>query len=100
MYVLGVCMLTVNVALNKPAYEQYAVVPGGDRFDASKVVDGRKSDLTGSECAGSVYSPTAAWWVNLNRIHSIHHVTIYFVTEYIGKVKIIIMYLTNNMFTV
>uniref|UniRef100_A0A8W8P078 Uncharacterized protein n=1 Tax=Magallana gigas TaxID=29159 RepID=A0A8W8P078_MAGGI len=43
------CLLTVsqayvNVALNKPAYQQYSL-PGVDKGDASNAVDGRKSDL-------------------------------------------------------
>ncbi|XP_052691406.1 cell death abnormality protein 1-like [Crassostrea angulata] len=81
------CLLTVsqayvNVALNKPAYLQY---PYGDydRYDASNAVDGRKSDLSGvgDQCAVSDRRQTATWWVNLTTIHSIHHTTIYFVTN-------------------
>ncbi|XP_065928515.1 multiple epidermal growth factor-like domains protein 10 isoform X6 [Magallana gigas] len=70
----------VNVALNKPAYQQNSVP--GDTFDASNVVDGRKSDLSGrgGQCAGSYDEQTATWWVNLTTIHSIYNITIYFMT--------------------
>ncbi|XP_052693913.1 angiopoietin-1 receptor-like [Crassostrea angulata] len=84
------CLLTVsqayvNVALNKPAYQQYQYVYRGDydTYDASKAVDGRKSNLswTGGQCAISYLRQTATWWVNLTTIHSIHHITIYFRTD-------------------
>nr|XP_034322598.1 cell death abnormality protein 1-like [Crassostrea gigas] len=76
----------VNVALNKPAYQQYPFVYiGGDNdtFDASNAVDGRKSDLSawGGQCAVSGSRQTATWWVNLTTIHNIHHITIYFLTN-------------------
>ncbi|XP_052692805.1 multiple epidermal growth factor-like domains protein 11 isoform X1 [Crassostrea angulata] len=81
------CLLTasqayVNVALNKPAYQQYP--NENDRYDASNAVDGRKSDLGqyGGQCAVSQNRQTATWWVNLTTIHSIHHITIYFMTNY------------------
>ncbi|XP_065943696.1 uncharacterized protein [Magallana gigas] len=73
----------VNVALNKPAYQQYQYQPGDDRYDANNVVDGRKSDLSrdGGQCAVSYGKQTATWWVNMTTIHSIHHITIYFRTN-------------------
>ncbi|XP_052695871.1 uncharacterized protein LOC128174341 [Crassostrea angulata] len=74
----------VNVALNKPAYQQYPKDEGEDIFDASNAVDGRKSDLSfyGGQCAISDDDrQTATWWVNLTSIHPIHHITIYFVTN-------------------
>eukprot|EP00105_Crassostrea_gigas_P004906 XP_011418275.1 PREDICTED: protein draper isoform X1 [Crassostrea gigas] len=72
----------VNVALNKPAYQQYPLT-GVDTFDASNAVDGRKSDLSisGGQCAASNWKQTATWWVNLTTIHSIHNITIYFRTD-------------------
>nr|XP_034317062.1 multiple epidermal growth factor-like domains protein 11 [Crassostrea gigas] len=81
------CLLTVsqayvNVALNKPAYQQYPepYPPDEGIWDASNAVDGRKSDLSvdGGQCALSL---NATWWVNLATIHSIHHITIYFWTK-------------------
>nr|XP_034315952.1 adhesion G protein-coupled receptor E3 isoform X2 [Crassostrea gigas] len=93
VYHLGVltvlfCMLTlsqayVNVAINKPAYQQDPWNSSDDRFDASNAVDGRKSDLLGGggQCAESFNKQTATWWVNLTTIHSIHHITIYFRTD-------------------
>ncbi|XP_065926592.1 uncharacterized protein [Magallana gigas] len=95
VYHLGVltvwfCLLAVsqaayvNVALNKPAYLQYPYVYFGDydTYDASKAVDGRKSDLStsGGQCAISWGGQTATWWVNLTTIHSIYNITIYFRT--------------------
>ncbi|XP_065928041.1 multiple epidermal growth factor-like domains protein 10 [Magallana gigas] len=74
----------VNVALNKPAHQLYPYRSGDDRCDASNAVDGRKSDLNlwGGQCAVSAdYKQTATWWVNLTSTHSIHHITIYFLTN-------------------
>eukprot|EP00105_Crassostrea_gigas_P034461 XP_019918609.1 PREDICTED: multiple epidermal growth factor-like domains protein 6 isoform X1 [Crassostrea gigas] len=90
MYAVFVCVGVVvfangyvNVALNKPAYQQYQYIPGDDTFDASNAVDGRKSDLSivGGQCAISGSGQTATWWVNLTTIHSIHHITISFMTN-------------------
>lgn len=80
---LYVFIFTVNVAINKPAYQQYPV-RDEERYEAGKAVDGRKSDLSswGGQCAASEsYKRTATWWVNLISIHSIHHITIYFLTS-------------------
>lgn len=78
-----VCILTVNVAFNKPTYQQYPFKPGEDTYDSSNAVDGNKSDLAwnGGQCAFSLEKETATWWVNLTSIHSIHHITIYFRTD-------------------
>lgn len=38
---LYVFIFTVNVAINKPAYQQYPV-RGEERYEAGKAVDGRK----------------------------------------------------------
>uniref|UniRef100_K1QM83 Mediator of RNA polymerase II transcription subunit 14 n=1 Tax=Magallana gigas TaxID=29159 RepID=K1QM83_MAGGI len=61
------CIFTVNIALNKPAYLQYQYRLGDKIYDASNAVDGRKSDLRlgGGQCASSEPQQTATWWVNL-----------------------------------
>lgn len=77
-------MLSVNVALNKPAYQQHPHKTGHKKFDASNAVDGRKSDLRpwGGQCAVSAdEKKTATWWVDLTRDHSIHHITIHYMTN-------------------
>uniref|UniRef100_K1QFL7 Uncharacterized protein n=1 Tax=Magallana gigas TaxID=29159 RepID=K1QFL7_MAGGI len=83
--------LSVNVALNKPAYQQYPFSQSDDLFDASNAVDGRKSDLShsGGQCAVSDWGQTAIWWMDMNSIHSIHHITIYFGTSNYGIVTVI-----------
>ncbi|XP_052694189.1 uncharacterized protein LOC128172430 [Crassostrea angulata] len=90
MRLLAISKAYVNVALNKPAYQQYQ--SGGDRYDASNAVDGRKSDLGfgGGQCAVLRSRQTATWWVNLTRIHSIHQITFYFRTNNDGIVTVII----------
>lgn len=83
-YICWMCILVVNVALNKPAYQQFPYRPDDDIYDASNAVDGRKSDLSwdGGQCALSEYNKsTVTFWVNLTSIHSIHHITIYFLTS-------------------
>ncbi|XP_052693845.1 protein draper-like isoform X1 [Crassostrea angulata] len=77
------CIFTVNIALNKPAYMQYQYMPGDKIYDASNAVDGRKSELrlSGGQCASSdPQKQTATWWVNLTSIQSIHHITIFYMT--------------------
>lgn len=94
-YICSFCLLTVNVALNKPAYHQYPYKPDYDQYNAIKAVDGRKSDLSweGGQCAVSEYgTQTATWWVNLISIHSIHHIIIYFLTKNRGKVTQCVSY--------
>eukprot|EP00105_Crassostrea_gigas_P037367 XP_019921515.1 PREDICTED: multiple epidermal growth factor-like domains protein 6 isoform X2 [Crassostrea gigas] len=92
MYAVFVCVRVfvfangyVNVALNKPAYQQFphGYIRDFYTLDASNAVDGRKSDLSGrrGQCALSQTRQTATWWVNLTTIHSIHHITIYFRTD-------------------
>lgn len=66
---------------------------GNETFDASNAVDGLKSNLDwrGGQCAVSaVNEETAAWWVDLGSIYSIHHITLYYRTEnkYWGKIKL------------
>lgn len=74
--------LTVNIALNKQAYQQYPLL-ANKQYEANNSVDGRKSDLTreGGQCTISAAKHTATWWVNLTAILSIHHITIYFMTN-------------------
>lgn len=74
---------TVNIALNKQACQQNPFLAGNDKYDARNAVDGLKSDLTrdGGQCTLSAAKQTATWWVNLTAIHSIHHITIYFMTN-------------------
>lgn len=77
-------LFIVNIALQKPAYQQYPYRIGNTTFDAINAVDGHKSNmaLDGGQCAVSAEKrETATWWVNLTRIHSIHHITIYFMTN-------------------
>ncbi|XP_052694142.1 uncharacterized protein LOC128172387 [Crassostrea angulata] len=74
----------VNVALNKPAYQEYPLSLGNDTYiyDANNAVDGRKTNLSwyGGQCAVSEsYKHTATWWVNLTSVHSIHHIIIYYI---------------------
>lgn len=94
MYVLDVYMFIVNVALNKPAYQLYPQ----DEYDASNAVDGRTSNQTIdiSPCAVSLYSTNAIWWVNLTIISSIHHITIYFLTNNNLGIVTVIVYLAND----
>uniref|UniRef100_K1Q0S5 Uncharacterized protein n=1 Tax=Magallana gigas TaxID=29159 RepID=K1Q0S5_MAGGI len=85
--VLAISQAYVNIALNKPAYQQDPFNHSDDRFDASNAVDGRKYDLSGGggQCAVSKYGrQTATWWVDLTSIHSIDHITIYFRTDNSG----------------
>ena len=78
-------LLKENIALRKPAYQQSRYPAGNPSLtDASNAVDGLKSDLSfwGGQCAFSTYGKqTATWWVNLTSIHSIHYVTIYYMTN-------------------
>ncbi|XP_078330559.1 uncharacterized protein LOC111115548 [Crassostrea virginica] len=73
-----------NLALHKPAYQQYPYM--GDVLEsvnASDAVDGVTTYLNASEehCVLSdERQETATWWVNLTRISSIHHITIYYMT--------------------
>uniref|UniRef100_K1R6C5 Shieldin complex subunit 2 first OB fold domain-containing protein n=1 Tax=Magallana gigas TaxID=29159 RepID=K1R6C5_MAGGI len=60
--------IEINVAINKPAYQQYPV-RGEERYEAGKAVDGRKSDLSswGGQCTASEsYKRTATWTTTNN----------------------------------
>lgn len=74
----------MNIALRKPTYQLHPYIVNDATFDASNAVDGLKSDLSawGGQCAITADGyRTATWWVNLNSIHSIHHITIYYRTD-------------------
>nr|XP_022308872.1 uncharacterized protein LOC111114722 isoform X2 [Crassostrea virginica] len=75
---------TFNLAFHKPAYQEYRISGQLEKLSqASNAVDGLKSDLEiwGGECVISENAKrTATWWVNLTRILSIHHITIYYRT--------------------
>ena len=77
--------LIENIALEKQVYQRYpyAYIKMASLTSADKAVDGLKSNLSvwGGQCVISGnYKQTATWWVNLTRILSIHHVTIYYRT--------------------
>lgn len=74
MYVV---VLTVNIALNKPAYQSRI----WHDEDAQNAVNGRKSG-TGAECSKTYGNQNATWWVNLTSIHRIHHIIIYYMKYY------------------
>lgn len=94
---LGVCLLSVNLALNKAAYQQYPYRPNVGKYDASKAVDGLKSNLSvdGGQCAVSdLNKRTAIWWVNLRSIYSIHHINIFYIK---GNLQGKPLYLYNSV---
>nr|XP_022308875.1 protein draper-like isoform X1 [Crassostrea virginica] len=75
---------TQNIAVNKTAYLEYRFLGlSKDLTGARNAVDGLKTDLSvqGGQCVISENEmQTATWWVNLAKIHSIHHITIYYRT--------------------
>ncbi|XP_078328129.1 uncharacterized protein LOC111116105 [Crassostrea virginica] len=80
---LALSLAYENLALKKPTYQQYALTGyNSPLYDASNAVDGLKSDLTyyGGQCVYFGGGLTVTCWVNLTSIHSIHHVTIYYIT--------------------
>ncbi|XP_052694239.1 uncharacterized protein LOC128172487 [Crassostrea angulata] len=86
-WMLFICLVKVrhcyvNVALNKPAYQQNPLNPNDSTGDASNAVDGQKSNLSrkGGQCVVSTNEETATWWVNLTSIHNIQNITIYYMT--------------------
>lgn len=76
-------IVTVNVALKKPAYQQNPYSKNYSIGDASNAVDGQKSNLSmsGGQCVVSGGSKIAIWWVNLTSIHSIHNIIVYYMTD-------------------
>nr|XP_022305265.1 uncharacterized protein LOC111112173 isoform X4 [Crassostrea virginica] len=73
-----------NIALNKPAYQQYPYT--GDKSmtgNATNAVDGLKSDRSawGGQCVVSEKrKQSATWWVDLTEISCISHITVYYMT--------------------
>lgn len=76
-------IITVNLALYKPAYQENPFKRSHSIGDASNAVDGQKSDLTrnGGQCVLSAGRETATLWVNLTSIHSIYNITIHYKTD-------------------
>lgn len=76
-------IITVNLALNKPAYQENPFKRSYSIGDASNAVDGQKSNLTrnGGQCVLSAGKETAMLWVNLTSIHSIYNISIYYKTD-------------------
>ncbi|XP_078330738.1 uncharacterized protein LOC144624704 [Crassostrea virginica] len=76
---------TVNIALNKPTYQEYRYTGlSVNLTQASNAVDGLKSNLSvwGGQCVISdINKHNATWWVNLTSILSIQHITIYYRTD-------------------
>lgn len=81
-------LFTENLALKKQTYQQHPYpAPIGpihtELIQASNAVDGLKSNLSiwGGQCVVSDNEQqTATWWVNLNNIVSIRHITVYYRT--------------------
>lgn len=74
--------ITENLALHKPAYQLYPYKKSYES-QADAAVDGLKNNTAvwGDQCVISEKGKyVAIWWVNLTRISSIHHITVYYVT--------------------
>lgn len=92
----------MNIALKKPAYQLHPYIVNDATFDASNAVDGLKSDLSawGGQCVITADGyRTSIWWVNLNSIHSIHHITIYYRTDNVDYGMIHLRYMSFKMIT-
>lgn len=76
-------IITVNLALYKPAYQKNPFKRSHSIGDASNAVDGQKSNLTrnSGQCVLSAGRETAILWVNLTSIHSIYNITIHYKTD-------------------
>ncbi|XP_056003588.1 uncharacterized protein LOC130049694 [Ostrea edulis] len=73
-----------NIALHKPAWQLHQYNPGDNIFDASKAVDGLKSDLrwdAGQCVLSEINQHIATWRVDLKNILSIRTIIIYYRTE-------------------
>ena len=85
---MEIFFITENIALHKQTYQQHPFpTPVGNIYaalvDASNAVDGLKSNLSiwGGQCVVSDnQQQTATWWVKLNSVVSIHHITVYYRT--------------------
>ena len=72
-------MLSENLAVHKPAYQLYP----HPNSNAGAAVDGLKdtTQIWGEQCVFSANGKNISlWWVDLKRISSIHHITVYYVT--------------------
>lgn len=90
-----VFVITVNLALHKPAFQSNSHQAKEDISVANYVVDGLKTDpsLDGGQCATTTLGKqTSTWWVDLTSIHSLHHITIYFMTinKGLGNLKTLV----------
>lgn len=73
-----------NIALNKKASQSHPYIIDKISVDASKAVDGLKSNLSfwGQQCVLSANNQHEALWrVDLGKVLGIHHITIYYRTE-------------------
>ena len=72
-------MLSENLAVHKPTYQLYP----HPNSNAGAAVDGLKdnTNVWGEQCVFSANGKNISlWWVDLKRISSIHHITVYYVT--------------------
>ncbi|XP_062620198.1 receptor-type tyrosine-protein phosphatase epsilon-like isoform X4 [Saccostrea cucullata] len=74
----------INLALHKPTEQSDEYNSWEGKYQSDKAVDGQKTNLSfaGLQCTISKDNQTTAyWWVDLETIHSIHDIRIYYRTE-------------------
>lgn len=89
MYSISIKLLTENIAINKPAWQQYPY-EGTPEMGADRAVDGKTSNLSlyGGQCAKSADRQlTAEWRVDLGEVLNIHHIFIQYRTENVAWSK-------------